>query len=558
MDFINRAIAQILELFRSMTPGARITTGLLLAVVVVSLGYLFNHQSSTADDILLGGDSVPSSQLPAIEAAFAKAKLSGYEIDGGHRIHVPTAQKAAYMAALADANALPKNFGDHFLAAFRDSGLFPSNFKQRELLKIAQERELAQIITGMRGIESAAVMYDIQTETSLHDKPTVKTASVSVKPQGSDPLEDDRVYSIRQLVAGAIGCKPSDVSVVDLNTDRTFASGSSGGGGGFDNPYAERKRGYEKEYQDKIRDALAYVPGVKVACNVDLNPELESAKEETKVDPKAVPVKVEENTNTSENSSAPVGGQPGAQSNGLANRPVSITGGTNSKSIQETSKTSQTSLVSTTTTSQKIAGLTPARVSVTIGVPSSYFEKIWAERNPTPAGTPQKTPDPQQLAQIETTETKKIHDFIVQLLPLQLVGDKVDPEKLVSVSTFQHITSPPIAPPSVMDQAMFWLSQYWSTLGMIALGGASLVMLRSMTKAAPAAERPISDAMDTPAAEESGEQQVAGSPAHQEAAARLKRRAKSGPSLRDELVEIVREDPDAAASILRNWIGTAT
>ena len=29
-------------------------------------------------------------------------------------------------------------------------------------------------------------------------------------------------------------------------------------------------------------------------------------------------------------------------------------------------------------------------------------------------------------------------------------------------------------------------------------------------------------------------------------------------SLRDELVEIVREDPDAAANILRNWIGSAT
>jgi flagellar M-ring protein FliF len=42
------------------------------------------------------------------------------------------------------------------------------------------------------------------------------------------------------------------------------------------------------------------------------------------------------------------------------------------------------------------------------------------------------------------------------------------------------------------------------------------------------------------------------------AAPRLRRRrSKGGPSLRDELVEIVREDPDAAANILRNWIGTA-
>ena len=44
MDFLNKAYAQIADLFRTMTPGARITAGLLLVVVVVSLGYLFNSQ----------------------------------------------------------------------------------------------------------------------------------------------------------------------------------------------------------------------------------------------------------------------------------------------------------------------------------------------------------------------------------------------------------------------------------------------------------------------------------------------------------------------------------
>src|ERR1051325_4955771 len=108
MDFLNRAIAQITDLFRSMTPGARITAGLLLTVVVVSLAYLFNHQTSSPDAFLMGGESIATSQLPAVEAAFGKAKLSGYEIDASHRIRVPAAQKAAYMAALVDGNAMPK------------------------------------------------------------------------------------------------------------------------------------------------------------------------------------------------------------------------------------------------------------------------------------------------------------------------------------------------------------------------------------------------------------------------------------------------------------------
>ncbi len=34
-------------------------------------------------------------------------------------------------------------------------------------------------------------------------------------------------------------------------------------------------------------------------------------------------------------------------------------------------------------------------------------------------------------------------------------------------------------------------------------------------------------------------------------------RGTSGPSLREELAGIVHDDPDSAASVLRNWIGSA-
>jgi hypothetical protein len=37
---------------------------------------------------------------------------------------------------------------------------------------------------------------------------------------------------------------------------------------------------------------------------------------------------------------------------------------------------------------------------------------------------------------------------------------------------------------------------------------------------------------------------------------RLKRRTGGGPSLREELTVLVKEDPDSAVAVLRNWIGT--
>ena len=82
MDFLNKAFAQVADLFRSMTPGARLTAGLLLIVVVVSLGYLFTHDMSGPSADLMHGVPIPPGQMSAMEAAFGKAKLTGYKIDG--------------------------------------------------------------------------------------------------------------------------------------------------------------------------------------------------------------------------------------------------------------------------------------------------------------------------------------------------------------------------------------------------------------------------------------------------------------------------------------------
>lgn len=87
----------------------------------------------------------------------------------------------------------------------------------------------------------------------------------------------------------------------------------------------------------------------------------------------------------------------------------------------------------------------------------------------------------------------------------------------------------------------------------------SLVVLRSMVRSVPAPAEPSAVSLRVAA-----EPEPQAAPAAQtetpemKAARRLRRITGSGPSLRDELSELVTEDPDAAASILRGWIGSAT
>ena len=132
-----------------------------------------------------------------------------------------------------------------------------------------------------------------------------------------------------------------------------------------------------------------------------------------------------------------------------------------------------------------------------------------------------------------------------------------DPTQLVTVTEFQDITPPEIPSPGLMQNALTWLGQYWTTLGLIGLAFFSLVMLRSMVQAAPGSQAEVSASPKPPSDTEEDEEEE-GESDGKPVPRKLKRFSGSGASLRDELTELVGEDPETAANILRNWIGSAT
>ena len=548
MDFLNKTFAQVTDLFQSMTPGARITAGLLLALVVISVGYLFTHQVSGTDVYLLGAKSFAASDLPAMEAAFAKAGLNSYELEGT-KIRIPRGQQSEYIAALADGNALPPKFGDFLDELLKGESPFVSTKQRQERLKIAKQKELSLIIRSMEGIENAAVLYETQTERGFNGT-VVKTASVSVKPLGSRQLDQSQVQKIRYVVASAFAMKPENVTVADLN-GQVYAGGDpSQSGDVIGDAYIARKRAHEKDWQIKILSALSYVPGVNVSILVDLDKKQVHQSEEVKHNPKPVPVKMieEERTHSQEGGSS--GGRPGfASQQPKANAQASLANTRGAGTFEEDneSKTQTFSALDGTQTTTKEVGLTPKRVTATIGIPTSYFVKVWQERNPAGADEEAKSPDQAELDKIRQEEIAKIREYVAPLLlPVEGITDLTD---LVTVKEFQDITPAEIPVPGAGEKALSWLGQYWATLGMLGLAGFSLLMLRSMTRATPAAPASAQTKGSSAAGPEQEEEET-------RVKSRLSRFTGSGPSLRDELSGLVSEDPDAAANILRAWIGS--
>ena len=102
MGFVNQSITQLRELFASMTPAARATAVLLLGVIGVSLGYLFQGYGGGSKEYLFNGEPLHPREVDAMETAIAGANLTESQRDG-NRILVPRGRKAAYMKAIADA-----------------------------------------------------------------------------------------------------------------------------------------------------------------------------------------------------------------------------------------------------------------------------------------------------------------------------------------------------------------------------------------------------------------------------------------------------------------------
>jgi flagellar M-ring protein FliF len=245
--------------------------------------------------------------------------------------------------------------------------------------------------------------------------------------------------------------------------------------------------------------------------------------------------------------------------NGQANQQASITSGAAGESTTEESREDLERVGGRGRVVKATAPLVPKKVTAAVGVPSSYYEQVWKERNPTPAGEEAKVPEPQAIAAIEAEVIKKIEDMIVNLIPKLPAGE--DKYPLVTVKTFEHLTAPPAELPNIASTAGVWVAENWTTLGMFLVGAFSLLMLRGMVKAKPDETTP-SGTTAAPGAPQlslvGGEEDDEGEAASGEENRPKKRFATASSNIKDDLASMVRENPEAAANILRSWLGEAS
>ncbi|MCO6456702.1 MAG: hypothetical protein J5I93_15495 [Pirellulaceae bacterium] len=268
MNWFGQLPQQLALAWTSGSPGRRAALLLLAIVLAVALAAIAWRPPVERGAWLLDGREFSPQELMRIEAAFAQAGLNGWQIEQG-RVRLPRAERHAYLAALAEHDALPDHFGSASQRLLDTSHWFEPSQVRALREKHAVERELALVVSRMAGIEMATVRYD-QVDEGGFPVRKIKTAMVAAAGSQQRGLSESQVRSIRDLVAGAIaGLDAEHVTVTDLVTSRTYRGQLTPSTSDAQQQYLAAKRVLEDGWRDRIYDMLAMYPGAVVAVNVE-------------------------------------------------------------------------------------------------------------------------------------------------------------------------------------------------------------------------------------------------------------------------------------------------
>lgn len=554
MDAVSRAWEQSLELFRSMTPAARLTTGLLLGVVVVSLTFLSRTQGERADAYLFGARTLSLREINNMQMAFGQAQLNGWELDG-YKIKVPLGQRDLYLAALHDANAYPEDPGAASEGLFGSITALETRDVRQLKAKRAKERELEAVLKRTNGIEEAFVSIERSDNGRLRNG-TQSHVLISVRKFGEAFFNAEEVKNMRRMGARTAATDVTNVDVFDLNNSLTH-----GGGGPTENAFGEdayvaTQRAREATFRQKIEDQLKNIPGVLVDVFVALDDNLTMETTSQKFE-QPTAIRNSDFSKETTSSTPQFGGRPGAGPNGVGNQGASITAAENAESTALETRNETENVAGATAMRTVRAPLTTQYVQAAISVPWSYYRKVWAVRHP------DEDPTDDDLQRVEGDEVIRIGELVRNLLPEEEVAG-ADRTPRVKVNTYYDL--PGESPPgeSFASTAGDWFAANWQTLGTFLVAFVGLMMLRGMIRSGESAavasarqHEPIPTEQLSVYAGEDPEDPMEAADEIDVANSLKARFQHSGRSLRDELTELVREDPDAAANVLQNWIGDA-
>ncbi len=545
-----------------MTPSARIMAGLMFATIVVSLGWILSVQQTTKFEYLLGGQVFSEEQLKLAEQAFGDAALPGYEREG-MRIKVPKDTKNLYLKALSTNNAMPKAWGSEKSEALESTNPFLSTDLIKMKYEVAREKELAGIIRRMPTIDYASVEFDETRHGFVRN--SEKTASVQVQSRGRK-VDYSLLKHVALMTQGYFsGLELENVTVVDLGGTGLFR-GSSDPNSSDQHPLLQAQNDWEEKYYKQVTPLLDSYGDVKLAVGVEIDPTLQKDSEKLIYDPQSTTLQSTTSKKDTENSKLPPSGRPGAEPNAISNQPQSIA----NQIPQQQSKAKEIAenvngVAGHEATATRQAGLVPTKVTVTVGLPQSYYRKVWIARAMAKDPTITKEADVPSLTDEELKKIKEEAELSVKSAisgVLKQVREGNDRFPLVTVYDYTDLPLPEIPQPAMSAMAVGWLAESWSTLALVGVVLVALFMMMGFVRGQATSPRDREFAqgfgIEVPAAAgdelDLGDGDAEKSEEDEEVGVKFQ---VTGREMKEDLSALIKQNPEIAVNLLKSWIGDA-
>jgi flagellar M-ring protein FliF len=306
---------------KGFTPGQKVVTGLLAAILVVA-GIAYSSFAGKPQYVALFSNLTPT-DASAITSKLTSDGVKYQLTAGGTAILVPQGKVDQERMTMATAN-LPAG-GSVGLELMDKEGITTSQAVQSADYQRALQGELESTIGSISGVQAAQVTLALpqQSDFVIADD-TKPQASVLVTMGSGQQLSTGQVTAVVHLVASSIPkLDPSDVTVVDNNGNVLAAPGvgiTAGGG-------TDAAQGYEQALAAKITAQLDNVVGVghaNVQVTADVDTSQTSSTTETVVtDPKG---KVVSGTTSSSTSTEKYGAGSTAAPAGVLGTTATSTG----------------------------------------------------------------------------------------------------------------------------------------------------------------------------------------------------------------------------------------
>jgi flagellar M-ring protein FliF len=556
MERLRQAVAKIGAQLSVLTISQRIAIGLCAALAAGSLLWLLQWSTSPQMVPLVTHDF----SYEELDAAEQSLRANGIPyIIRGARVYVRPADRHNTLRLLHSDEALPEGSLFDMASVVTETNPFQSPSEREFAQNYAKGNELAKIIATSPAVRQASVIINPVTKRRLGGIADTPTASVAVTLAPGREMNTTMVEAFARLVAGAVaGLKAHQVNITDARTLRSYNVPHPDDVVSFDLLALIKER--EAHFRDKILNKLADIPGVQVAVTV----ELDTSKRVTKNIKHDLPQPKLEMGNSTEQSSGTPGAEPGVQANlGTA---LTAGSGVQTGATEETTVENFPPMVTQQETVEQIP-LATKQVSAAVGIPRSFIVGVFRAKYPDLTEGPADD-DPKFVA-VQDEQVARVRSSVERIV---MAGDSSDVE--IDVYPDMEWTTEggtwnrtpgvvAVGPPEAEVRDTIGIVRAYGPqigLGMLAVVSLAMMMrlVRKSSELVPARRRPGVESGE-------GDEEVpltvsSGAVGRAEVSESMLTAKEVDPEtlryeeLVHEVSEMVRSDPEGAASLIRRWI----